>query len=95
MKKYGSVTYLFFDRVVLRYPLLVVVCMLAVVGFLGLKARGFRLDASAETLVLENDEDLRYARSIAARYEQADFLVLTYTPKADLFSDPSPACGTT
>jgi predicted RND superfamily exporter protein len=61
--------------------------MIALVVFFAFKARGFRLDASAETLVLENDEDLRYARSINARYEQTDFLVLTYTPKGDLFSD--------
>jgi len=87
MTKHRSVTYFFFDRVVLRCPIIIVLCMLAVVSFLALKARGFRLDASAETLVLENDEDLRYTRSIAARYEQNDFLVLTYTPEANLFSD--------
>ena len=87
MKKHRSATYFFFDRVVLRYPIIIVLCMLAVVIFLAFKARGFRLDASAETLVLENDKDLRYARSIAARYEQTDFLVLTFTPKVDLFSD--------
>ena len=87
MKKHRSVTYFFFDRVVLRYPIIILVCIVTAVVFLAFKARGFRLDASAETLVLENDEDLRYARSIAARYEQADFLVLTYTPQADVFAD--------
>jgi predicted RND superfamily exporter protein len=61
--------------------------MLAVVGFLGFQARGFRLDASAETLLLENDEDLFYARSINSRYGQHQFLVLTYTPRGDLFSE--------
>ncbi len=89
MTKRRPVTYLFFDKVVLRHPIIVVLCMIAAVVFFAFKARGFRLDASTETLVLENDEDLIYARSIAARYEQAEFLVLTYTPKADLFSDKS------
>jgi len=60
--------------------------VLIVVGFLGFGARGFRLDASAETLVLENDEDLRFSREISSRYGQQDFLVLTYTPRGDLFS---------
>jgi len=87
MTKHRSVTYFFFDRVVLRYPIIIILCMLAVVAFFALKAGGFRLDASAETLLLENDEDLRYARSIAARYQQTDFLVLTYTPQGELFSD--------
>ncbi len=61
--------------------------MLAMVVFLGFQARNFRLDASAETLVIENDEDLRYSRLMNSRYGQSDFLVLTFTPKDDLFSD--------
>jgi predicted RND superfamily exporter protein len=59
--------------------------VLIVVGFLGFGARRFRLDASAETLVLEHDEDLRYSRQISSRYGQQNFLVLTYTPADDLF----------
>ena len=87
MTKHHSVAHSFFDRVVLRYPGITVLCVLAVAAFLAFHARNFRLDASAETLVLENDEDLRYSRLVAARYGQNDFLVLTYSPKADLFSD--------
>jgi predicted RND superfamily exporter protein len=87
MNKYRSVTSFFFDRVLLQHPRIVILCMLAVFAFLALKARQFRLDASAETLILQKDEDLRYSREIDSRYEQLDFLVLTYTPKDDLFSD--------
>jgi predicted RND superfamily exporter protein len=57
-----------------------------VVVFLGYKARHFRLDASAETLVLENDESLQYARIISSRYGQRSFLILTYNPKGAMFS---------
>jgi len=85
MTKHHPVSF-FFDRVVLGHPKTVILCVLIVVGFLGFGARGFRLDASAETLVLENDEDLRYSRVISSRYGQQDFLVLTYTPGGDLFS---------
>ncbi len=87
MKKYRSVTPIFFDRVLLQHPRTVILCMLAVVAFLAFEARRFRLDASAETLVLQNDEDLRYARLIDSRYGQHDFLVMTYTPKDDMLSD--------
>ena len=76
----------FFDRVVLRYPRTVILCVLAAVSFLAFQAKHFRLDASAETLVLENDESLRYARLISTRYGQNNFLALIYTPKDDLFS---------
>jgi len=87
MTKLHSLPPLFFDRVVLRYPKTVLLCTLAVVVFLAFQARDFKLDASAETLVLENDEDLRYSRLIGSRYEQNDFLVLTFAPEDDLFSD--------
>jgi predicted RND superfamily exporter protein len=40
-------------------------------------------------LLLENDEDLRYYRSIRARYGSGDYLVITYTPEQDLFSTAS------
>ena len=79
-------TQVFFDKVVLRYPKIVCICVLILVGFLAFQARYFRLDASAETLVLENDRDLRYRRLISARYQQHDLLVLAYIPKTDLFS---------
>ncbi len=46
----------------------------------------FELDVSADSIVLENDADLEYYRNIRARYGSDDYLILTYTPKADLFS---------
>jgi len=86
MTKSNSGVTFFFDRIVLGHPRTIIICILIAVGFFGFQARHFRLDASAETLVLENDEDLRYSRLIGSRYGQGDFLILTYTPKADLFS---------
>ena len=86
MTKHQSAVSFFFDRLVLKYPKAIILCLLIVVGFLGYQARRFRLDASAETLVLENDESLRYSRVISSRYGQRSFLVLTYTPRDDLFS---------
>ncbi|OZY83753.1 hypothetical protein CBP51_19940 [Cellvibrio mixtus] len=49
----------------------------------------FKLDASADSLTLENDTSIDYLREISKRYQSGDFLVLTYTPKADIFSDES------
>lgn len=89
MEKRSSLTLFFFDRIVLQHPRILLLCLLAIVVFLCFQAGKFRLDASAETLVLENDEDLRYSRLISSRYGQNDFLVLTFTPTSDLFSDES------
>ncbi len=79
----------FYDKVILKRPVLVIVCLLTVVSFLGYKARDFKLDASAETLVLENDEDLRYSRLINSRYGEHDYVLMTYASKDELFSDKS------
>jgi len=87
MTKTRSLPELFFDRILLERPILVVACLVIMVSFLGYQAKDFRLDASAETLVIENDKDLDYSRRIDSRYGVQDFLLLTYTPKDDLFSD--------
>ncbi len=47
------------------------------------------IDASSETLMLNNDKDLAFARAMAKRYETPDFLVVTYTPNAPLLSKNS------
>ena len=44
----------------------------------------FSLDASSDTLLLENDPDLKYLREVNQKYGSKDFLVLTYTPKKSL-----------
>ncbi len=44
-------------------------------------AKDFKLDASADTLLLENDPDLKYLREINKRYGSEDFFILTYEPK--------------
>jgi predicted RND superfamily exporter protein len=77
----------FFDRVVLKHPYVVLACLLGAVLFFGFEARHFRLDASSETLVLENDQDLKYARLVDSRYGSSDFLILTFKPHEDLLSN--------
>jgi predicted RND superfamily exporter protein len=67
---------------VLNRPIWVIAILILVVGVLGYQARNFRIDASTETLLLENDEDLRYAREIYKRYGIQDFLLIAFTPKS-------------
>ena len=87
MTKLYSLPTQLFDRLILGHPKAAIVFLLVAISFLSYHAKDFRLDASAETLVLENDEDLEFSRLINSRYGQQEYLFLTYTPKADLFSD--------
>jgi len=84
---YSTLPTRFFQKVVIGRPKRVIVFILAVVSFLGYHAKDFKLDASAETLVLQNDKALRYSRLIDSRYGLQDYLIMTYAPKGDLFSD--------
>ncbi len=78
----------FYFRLTLDHPLLVLVAISLVLVAAGYYGRDFRLDASSDSLVLENDADLRYYRGVRARYGSDDFLVVTYTPRRDLMSEP-------
>jgi len=78
----------FFEDVILEHVRIVFVIILATIGFLGYPATKLEIDASTETLIMENDEDLRITREITNRYKSPDFLVVTYTPRdGDLLSD--------
>ncbi len=76
-----------YDRLVLKRPAITLFVIALVIAFFGYHAPAFRLDASADSLVLENDEALEYYRSIRARYGSDDYLIVTFTPKQDLFSE--------
>ena len=76
-----------YDRLILEWPRLSLLLIGLIVGFFAWHADDFRLDASADSLVLENDLALKYYRSIKARYGSDDYLVITYTPNEDLFSE--------
>jgi uncharacterized protein len=49
----------------------------------------FRMDASADSLVLENDQSLEYYRKVKKKYGTDDYLFVTFQPKAPLFSEGS------
>jgi hypothetical protein len=89
MIKLHALVIRFYDRVVLEYPRIVIFGILLLISFLSYKAADFRLDASTETLIIETDADLRYSRLIKSRYGGYDYLLITYTPKSDLFSEES------
>ena len=57
--------------------------------FSGLGLSNFKLDASSDALVLENDESLKIYRQAEDEFGDSSFLIVTYQPKKELFSDYS------
>ncbi len=76
-----------YDRIVLGHPLFILIIAVIIVSGLVSYIHRFRLDASADTLTLENDESLAYYRTIKAVYGSNDILIIAYTPKEGLFSE--------
>tara|TARA_B100000524_G_scaffold345960_1_gene245379 strand:- start:955 stop:3375 length:2421 start_codon:yes stop_codon:yes gene_type:complete len=51
-------------------------------------ASNFKLDASADSLILENDKDLVKYRNTISKYDTKEFIVMTYTPNdGKIFDD--------
>ena len=65
----------------LERPKLILITLILLFSFSIYNAKNFQLDASADSLLLENDPDLNYLRSVNERYLSEDFFVITYSPK--------------
>ena len=66
------------------WPLLI--ALLLVLMVLGWHARDFRLDASADSLLLENDQDYKVFRELSERYQSKSFLVVALVPEQGVFA---------
>ena len=66
-----------------KLTLLILTILLLSFGYF---SKNFQLDASSDTLLLENDPDLKYLREVNSKYGSKDFLVLTYAPNKDLLN---------
>lgn len=76
-------------KIILSHPVSVISLLVLILLFFSYNAKDFKLDASADTLILENDKDLKLLREITERYNIKEFLVITFTPTADLFTEES------
>ena len=76
-----------YERLVLGSPALVLGLTLLITLFFAWHSPSFQLDASADSLILENDQSLQYYRSVRSRYGSDDSLYVTYSPEGDLFDE--------
>ncbi len=76
----------FYRRWVIDRPWPIIVLLALSIGYFGWNAKEFRLDASADSLLLEDDQDLKVFRELSERYQSSGFLVVALTPRDTLFS---------
>ena len=68
-----------FRNVLINHP---VICLLVLLGigiFFSFHAKNFKLDGTADALVLENDPVLAYFRETSKRYTSTPFVFITYS----------------
>ena len=78
-----------FFTTLLRFPGTALVMTTLVVVLLGTCIGKLEIDASSETLLLENDPDLLFTRQMNERFKNADLLIVTFRPKTPLLSKES------
>ncbi|MDO8861593.1 MMPL family transporter [Haliea sp. E1-2-M8] len=78
-----------YDALVLRRPFvsLALVALLLIASVSQLPK--LKLDASADSLMLQGDPALDFFREVSEEYSAEDFMLLTWQPQAPLFSDES------
>jgi hypothetical protein len=79
----------FYNHLVFKQSWAVLILVAVLVLLAAYYALDFELDASAESLVLENDNSLEYYRQTREQYGTDEFLIITYTPDNDLLSKES------
>ncbi len=79
----------FYSNFILKFPKVVLIALLLLSTVFGYFATKMSIDASADTLLLDNDKDLAFTRDISKKYYMPNFLVVTYSPKEPLLSDKS------
>ena len=75
-----------YSDLVFGNPTIVISFLLLLVVFFAWHAQNFRLDASADSLLLADDPDLEFSRQINTRYGVRDSVLVAYTPEGDLFA---------
>ena len=78
-----------YQNIIIKNPKTIFIVLLISLISFGYFSKDFRLDASSETLLIEDDPDLKYLQEISKRYGSKEFLILTYTPKEGMITDAS------
>jgi len=79
----------FYDKTIIDKPYLSLIFVLSLIFFFSFSIPNFKMDASADSLVLENDQALKYHRATSARYGTEDFVVITFKPFKGIYNKNS------
>ena len=70
-----------FYNKILQYPFYILLIFLTLFVLSIYQSKNFELDASADTLLIDNDPDLIFLRELNKKYKSEEFFIITYTPR--------------
>jgi len=79
----------FYQNFIFKYPRSILALLLMGIFSFGYYATKLEIDASADTLLLENDPTLKLSREMSQRFTDSSMLIVTYTPKSEMLSNES------
>ena len=78
-----------FSIFIIKNPLIILFAVLMIILIASQGILNFKLDASSDALVLEGDESLKTYRENEKEFGDSSFLIVTFKPKFELFSNQS------
>ena len=78
--------HIFIDTILGKNKNIFLFAIILLVIFFGYQSFNLQLDASSDSLILENDEDLIKSRKVSETYSSNDFLIITLTDDSGIVS---------
>jgi predicted RND superfamily exporter protein len=75
-----------FINFICKKPKLIILSFIILTIISATGQKYFYLDASSDSLALENDQDVKFYQEITKKYGSDNFLIITFTPKTKIFS---------
>ncbi|MEJ5167828.1 MAG: RND family transporter, partial [Arcobacteraceae bacterium] len=79
----------FYKYTVFKFPVLTIILSAIFIVFISSYSSKLEIDASSQTLLLENDDDLNYFREVSKKFGTSDIIMMTFKPNYDLLDDRS------
>ena len=78
-----------YQQFILEYPKRILTLLLVVIFSFGYYATKLEIDASSDTLLLDDDPTLKLSTTVSKRFTGSSMLVVTYTPNTEMLSKES------
>ena len=76
----------FYERVLLSHPIKVLIFVFFIISLFLIGSMKLKIDASSNSILLENDSDLQFTHKVAKQFKTQNILVIAYTPNKPLLS---------